>query len=455
MTETENLPVTTNNPFAGGNDRAVVPMNATAQTDASRAIAEVQAALVVARANPRDERRAMDRILNACQRPGLAENAVYSYSRGGSDISGPSIRLAEAVAQHWGNLQFGIREIDQRGGVSTVQAFAWDVETNTRREVTFQVKHERHTRSGSTRLTDPRDIYETVANQGARRVRACILAVIPGDVVDAAVKQCDETLRSKADTSPQAIAKLVEVFAALGVTKQQIEARVQRRLDAIQPAQVVALRKVYASLRDGMSSPEDWFNDGQATASTAQGGAPANAVVEEEETLGEPKPKAEPKPKKAKKDEPVKVTEHEQPPANAEQAQFDNEAKAQQAAAAASPPAGTLALPISDETELLTDDESTIDDFPSGTLAYQHGNFLQWDGKQWLPFADQKLGAQFAHRSLQRTLTQHFKRARMERDQAMAFVAETLRLPKPPGKLADLSLDQLLTVQRATDNPTT
>ncbi len=42
-------------------------------------------------------------------------------------------------------------------------------------------------------------------------------------------------------------------------TKEQIEKRIQRRIDSIQPAQVVALRKVYASLRDGMSSPSEWF----------------------------------------------------------------------------------------------------------------------------------------------------------------------------------------------------
>ena len=32
------------------------------------------------------------------------------------------------MAQAWGNMQFGIRELDQRNGESTVQAFAWDVE---------------------------------------------------------------------------------------------------------------------------------------------------------------------------------------------------------------------------------------------------------------------------------------------------------------------------------------
>lgn len=253
------------NPFAIATTAPAPAANAVAHTDQQRAVAEVQAAMMIARMNPRDPIVAMDRILNACSRPTLAEAAVYTYAKGGSNVSGPSIRLAETMAQNWGNMQFGIRELDQRNGESTVQAYAWDVETNTRREVTFQVPHTRYTKRGATRLEDPRDIYEMVANQGARRLRACILAVIPGDVTEAAVAQCETTMHAKADVSPEAVQKMVAAFAAFGVTKEQIEQRIQRRLDAIQPAQIVALKKIYASLRDGMSAPQDWFEGAEVT----------------------------------------------------------------------------------------------------------------------------------------------------------------------------------------------
>jgi hypothetical protein len=222
-------------------------------TEGQRAIQEVQAAMIIAKRFPRNVKESLDRILNTCTRTSLAEQALYTYSRGGTDISGPSIRLAEAVAQQWGNLQFGIRELEQRDGESTVEAFAWDLETNTRQVKVFQVAHERHTKQGAKKLTDPRDIYETVANQGARRLRACILGVIPGDVIDEAVRQCDATLSASADTTPEAQKKIIEAFAAYKVTKAQIEKRIQRRIDAITPAQVISLRKILISMRDGMS----------------------------------------------------------------------------------------------------------------------------------------------------------------------------------------------------------
>lgn len=249
----------TNNPFGNVTATQTPIGGALAQSDQQRQVAEVQAAMMVARMNPRNQMQAMDRIINACSRQTLAESAVYSYARGGSDVTGPSIRLAEAIAQQWGNIQFGMREISQSRGESTVQAYAWDVETNTRKEVVFQVPHIRYTRKGSKKLEDPRDIYEMIANNGARRLRACILSVVPGDVVESAVRQCELTMRANADTSPDAVKKMVEAFEGFGVSKKQVEKRIQRRLDAIQPAQIISLRKIYLSLKDGMSDVSDWF----------------------------------------------------------------------------------------------------------------------------------------------------------------------------------------------------
>lgn len=232
----------------------------TLAVEEQRAIAETQAAMLMARANPRDPKDAVDRIINACLRPTLANAGLYTYTRGGSEITGPSIRVAECLAQEWGNMQYGIRELSHENGVSQVQAYAWDLERNTRREMLFHVQHARYTKSGTTKLNDPRDIYEHVANQGARRVRACILGLIPGDVVEIAVEQCEKTMKASADVTQDGVKKLVQAFSDIGVTKSQIEKRLQRRVDSIQPAQVVSLRKIYSSLKDGMSTIQDWFD---------------------------------------------------------------------------------------------------------------------------------------------------------------------------------------------------
>lgn len=238
---------------------AVTPIGALANAEQQRSIAEVQARMIIARANPRDPMRCMDQILQDCTRPTLAREALYQYSRGGTAISGPSIRLAESIARRWGNIASGIKEISRANGYSECVAYAWDLETGYYDERQYQVRHWRDTKQGGYAITDERDLYELVANLGQRRKRAVLLTVIPGDVVEAAVEQCEETLRADVDLSPAALKRLADAFAAYGVTQQQIEKRCQCRLESIRPAQVVQLRKIYASLKDEMSEPKDWF----------------------------------------------------------------------------------------------------------------------------------------------------------------------------------------------------
>ena len=226
----------------------------------SRQAQEVQAAMVVAKRFPRDELLAIQRIKQSCKRPRLAEAALYSYPKGGTRVTGPSIRLAEMMAQNWGNLSFGVIELSQGNGESQVMSYAWDLETNTRQDKIFTVKHERHTRNGSYELTDPREIYELCANQGARRVRACILGVIPGDVVDEALEECERTLKGD-NTIPlkDRLTKILTVFDKYGVTKEMIEGNLGHNLQATSEQEFVELKKIHNSLKDGMGKREDYF----------------------------------------------------------------------------------------------------------------------------------------------------------------------------------------------------
>jgi hypothetical protein len=235
------------------------PMAAMVEVEQARVVQEVQGAIVMARKFPRDEQAAMAKILRACERPALAEAAIYAYPKGTTTVTGPSIRLAEAIAQAWGNLQFGVRELSRSGAESTAQAVAWDLESNTRAEKIFQVPHTLHTKTGDRRLTDPRDIYEMVANQGARRLRACILSLIPGDVVDAAVSQCEKTEDSKSAPLEQRITKMVEEFGKIGVTTQDLENKLKHPIKSTSAAEVKSLGRVLLTIQDGMASKEDYF----------------------------------------------------------------------------------------------------------------------------------------------------------------------------------------------------
>src|SRR5687767_3210744 len=78
-----------------------------------RAIEEMRTAIIVAVKNPRDEVLAEQNILKACNRLNFCETAFYSYNRGGKNIHGESIHMARMLARYWGNLYYGMAELEQ------------------------------------------------------------------------------------------------------------------------------------------------------------------------------------------------------------------------------------------------------------------------------------------------------------------------------------------------------
>lgn len=232
----------------------------------------------------------MNRILEACTRPTLAENATYTYNRGGTEIVGPSIRLAECIAQNWGNIDFGFMELERKAAESTVQAYAWDLETNTRRSLLFSVKHKRDTKKGSYAITEDRDIYELIANQAQRRVRACILALIPGDVIDAAMSQCDATLKAqnKGENVQETVSKIIAAFAEFDITADQIRGYIGKNIEAFNEKDVVHLRRVYTSLKDGIVGNDYFLNRMKESGTQPQ--APEQATAQQPAAIQEPAP---------------------------------------------------------------------------------------------------------------------------------------------------------------------
>lgn len=250
----------------------------------TREAQEVQAAVFMAKRFPRDENQAIARIAQSCKRRGLAEKAIYTYPKGGQNVTGPSIRLAEAIAQSWGNLQCGVVELSQEAGESTCMAYCWDIETNFRDTKVFTVPHTIQTKKGVKQLTDPREIYEHVANQGARRKRACILAVIPKDVVDSALEACQKTLASGyKEPLIDRLRKMVDVFQnEFSVPLESIEKYIGYKLDSFTEMDMVTLRGVYTALKEGSAKREDYFDLPKGGAAPALS-EPETAPVEPEQ----------------------------------------------------------------------------------------------------------------------------------------------------------------------------
>lgn len=225
----------------------------------TRELARIQGEIIMAKMYPREISLASRQIAADCQNWNLASQAIYQYAKGGTDIKGPSIRLAEVLARRMGNIRYGFEELETTEQYSTVRAYAYDIEANSQTERIFPVSHIRHTRKGDTLITDPIAVYEMVANQAQRRVRACILAQIPGDIVDLAVSVCEDTMVKSINLDQKTKLDLLEAFTKYRVTQTMIEKRIQRNFDAITVNQINDLRQIYTSLKGGVGTVEDYF----------------------------------------------------------------------------------------------------------------------------------------------------------------------------------------------------
>ena len=232
----------------------------TVAIEASRAIAEAQGKLVIAKRSPRDEVAAYAKAIEACKRPKMAEKAFYAFPRNGQTVEGPTIRFAEELARCWGNIDYGIKELSQDDGKSEMQAYAWDLETNTQSVQNFTNPHQRERDHKMVALTSQRDIYENNANMATRRLRARILAILPSWFVEDCIAECKKTLAGQNDTPlVDRVKKMVVQFARFGVTQEQIEHRLKRKIDTMNADDFTEYIGIYNAIKQNESKVSDWF----------------------------------------------------------------------------------------------------------------------------------------------------------------------------------------------------
>lgn len=255
-------------------------------------VAETLGQIQIAKAYPRDIRKVTQTIEGTFSRPRLAYNAMYTYARGGNEISALNIRSAEALANSMENFTFGFKtDDDYQRHYSSVVTYAWDIERNQKAQREFIVRHERVTKKGSIILTDPRDIYELVANQAQRRVRACILQLVPADLQDLALETIQRTIETNLQLNNQKIDALMQAFKNYGVNRWMLEEYLQGRdIYSMRPDQYMKLIGMGESLRDHIATVEELgFN--MELSDAAQAAAQQTEAPKQEETKAAPAPK--------------------------------------------------------------------------------------------------------------------------------------------------------------------
>ena len=200
---------------------------------------------------------------------------------------------------------------DDVAGESEMQAWAWDVQTNSRSSSTFIVPHKRDKKGGPERLTDLRDIYENNANMGARRLREAIFSILPPWFTEEAKERCARTIEHGGGRPlPERIEGAVRTFERIGVTVDRLEQKLGRDRDRWTQYDIAQLIVTHRSIERGEVTIEDEFPPrrvtvDEITAPTAPTAPEPPAAAATAEPVDAQEPAAEPEPEPVAEPEPA------------------------------------------------------------------------------------------------------------------------------------------------------
>lgn len=230
----------------------------------ARTFAEVSMQVDLAKKYPRELDKVFQKIEETFQRsPGLLLKTKWSLPRGGERITGFTIQFARAVAECVGNIKYSFRELSREHKQSEMMVYAWDMESNTIQDRTFIVPHTKDLKGGRTKpLLHERDIYENNANMAARRLRECILDVLPAAARRYAEEVVENLLKSAfPDQKLQEYAeKAIKKFGEWGIKREQvIKERGNRPPQTWTRNDILALSSYVEDVENGDKKVEEIF----------------------------------------------------------------------------------------------------------------------------------------------------------------------------------------------------
>lgn len=255
--------------------------NASAQSLATRARAEVEAAIMVAKRFPRDLDEFRVKVLKACRRPRFAEVAWYKKPQGRvkndatgqweqNYVEGLSVRFAEEAYRELRNLDSGTIPLYEDDAVRVLNVYVADLESNVRRSEIVTVaktverkklnKGQSAIRSRTNSSGEVVHIVEATDDEVAQKQGALVSKawrnlvnkMVPGDVLDEAREAIIATRANETATDPDAARKrMADAFASVGVTPAMLREVLGHDLATCSPSEIETLRGWFAGIKTG------------------------------------------------------------------------------------------------------------------------------------------------------------------------------------------------------------
>lgn len=190
--------------------------------------AELDIQISTAKAYPRDVRRSLEYAEKlATMDEETAQSCFYVLPRKdketgkNKEIKGGSIRLAEIIANAWGNLHAATRIVENDGRHVTAEGVAWDLETNVK--ITMQNKisirfGEKNGQGGYTANADMQTVLSNAAS--AKALRNAIFKVVPKALVDRILEKAMTFSVGDQKTLASKVQEVTEKLTKMGIDKQ-------------------------------------------------------------------------------------------------------------------------------------------------------------------------------------------------------------------------------------------
>lgn len=245
---------------------------------AAAARAEVESAYVLAIKNPRNEEEGRASILKVCKNLKFSETAIYRKPQGkkqvngqwvANNIEGLSIRFAEEAIRLWRNIKtlqttiyddpqkriVKVTVIDLESNISYSKEFVIEKTVERKNANGRDVVYERVNSSGekvSIVVATEDEIMNKEAALASKTIRNNGLRLIPDYVLTEAMDIIRGTVKAGVDQDPdKAKRDVVDNFAKLNISVKQIESYLSHPIAELVSAEIVALKEVYNSLREG------------------------------------------------------------------------------------------------------------------------------------------------------------------------------------------------------------
>lgn len=222
---------------------------------------EVDMQIATAKQYPRDLPTVLNKIATlATMDKDTAEDCFYRLRRNGADgpnvIEGLSVRMAEIIADSWGNLRIQTRIIGNDGKTITAQGICHDLESNV--AVSVEVKRKITDKFGKTFSEDMQVVTGNAAS--AIAFRNAVLKVVPKAVTKRIISDIKQVALGQSIDLETARKNVIEYYENIGVKEEMLYGYLGiRKREEIDKEMLFELRAVANAIKEGTTSIEDLF----------------------------------------------------------------------------------------------------------------------------------------------------------------------------------------------------